>query len=515
MGSEVKKDNIVKAISTVSTAANSTPRNAELPALLRLSEDLITLQRGSDELLLADAMERRPLYIKQGGRYIKTFLRAAADLGTPTKLLGAYPKERRLLGILLDYGILVGDGQARQVQKSRVPGPAPAPGKKLTMSLYLLLSQSCNMRCAYCLDGQRTYQSDKGLRMSREVAFKSVEHCLGEIAEGGRLEIIFFGGEPLLNWPLAKEVITHCERSLAANHVGKNKRYHVTSNLSILPPDLLEWAKKYDISFLCDIDGPPAIHNACRPFKDGCGTYESVTRHIRLIREAGLKIDLRATVTSLNENHLVETTEHHKKIGGQSSAFIPVNPVNSDESILPQSLLPSPEKVIKGMASVFRSKIWPEAQLYPFNLYAGRFTAGGLTTLGCGAPSGNILVVDVAGNAYPCIYLVGIKRFHLGNIMDGSYPRTDVLVRMHDGLHVDGREGCKHCSWRYVCGGGCPVGAITVSENPMAGSEVKAYCRQMCCDYTKNILELLLWERAEAAASFCAESEASIPKVCK
>ena len=78
---------------------------------------------------------------------------------------------------------------------------------------------------------------------------------------------MFFGGEPLSNWPLVKEIILHTE-DLKKKHEGKLVKYHVTANLSLLPADLIEWAKKYNVTFLCDVDGPPEIHDRCRPFKN-------------------------------------------------------------------------------------------------------------------------------------------------------------------------------------------------------------------------------------------------------
>ena len=137
---------------------------------LKFAENLLILERGSDELLLFNVLEQRPLYIKQGGQYIKTFLKAAGRLSTRKKIIQSYPREKRLLDVMLEYGILETDGAGHRSERLEAsPGLATSGGKK-HMSLYLLLSQSCNMRCVYCLDRQRTYQTAKNLRMSKEVA---------------------------------------------------------------------------------------------------------------------------------------------------------------------------------------------------------------------------------------------------------------------------------------------------------------------------------------------------------
>ncbi len=485
-------------------------RDVDTP--LKIADELIVFERGHDELLLANNIDLQPLYVKEGRRYILEFLKAAAELGPYRKIIAAYPHEANLLDVLLEYGILTPLGYDKRKKKLEKTSAKPKSGKRMTISLYLLMSQSCNMTCVYCLDGKQTYQTDKNLRMSKEIAFRSIERCLGEIDEQGCLEVIFFGGEPLLNWPLAREVITHCEKCLSHLPPGRQRQYHFTSNLSFLPSDLIEWAKKFDISFLCNIDGPPAIHDRCRPFQNGRGSHEATARNIRLISQAGLRIDLRATVTALNQDHLLEVVEHHKALGGMSSALCTVNPINSDESILPGSLLPSPDKVIRGMADVYRSKLWKDCELYPFNIYAPRFRAESLTVVGCGAPYGHVVVVDAHGDVYPCIYLVGIKRFHMGSMMDASYPRTGLLERLYDQLHVDHLEDCKQCSWRYLCGGSCPLGRLTISNHPNATAEVKTYCKQIRCDVTQRALELLLWEKATETAAHCASDQTPVPQ---
>ena len=480
---------------------------------LKTADELLLLERGQDELLLANGADVRPLYVNKGRQYIREFLKAAGDLGTRRNILHAYPHETNLLDLLLDRGILVPQDGVRPNVPLEKARQAQQPGKKSSISLYLLLSQSCNMRCVYCLDGRRTYQTDQSLTMGREVAFRSIERCLEQLADNGRIEIIFFGGEPLLNWPMAKEAIAHCELCLQGKHKGKQRHYHVTSNLSVLPNDLIEWAKRFSISFLCDVDGPPEVHDRCRPFQDGSSSYQAIAGNIGQLRAAGLRVDLRATVTSLNQDCLVETARQHKELGGSSCAFVPVNPVDSDENILPEALLPSPERVMQGVVDVFTSNIWEPDQVFPFNQYAARFAPGPLTGLGCGAPSGNIAVVAANGDVYPCIYLVGIGKFQIGNVRDDSYPKTAVLARMCGELHVDQRDDCKACNWRYLCRGGCPLGRMTVQDNPKATPTVKAYCTQMCCAYTRRILETLLWAKAQETVTNHAKQPTQVP-VC-
>ncbi len=469
---------------------------------LTLTKNLIMLEKGRDELLLVNSIEFRPLYIKKGRDYIKKFLEAVRGLGTVESIKKAFPADTELLNLLMDHRIIIhAVDEKKSPDKADISFDKKARDEKIGMSLYLLLSQSCNLGCIYCLNGIKTYNKDKNLKMTEEIAYKSVERCLDSVSPGGKLEIVFFGGEPLLNWPLAKKVITYCENNLAKRCKDKEIRYHITSNLTILPNDLIKWAKRYNITFLCDIDGPEDIHNECRPYKNGKGSHARIVKNIERLTNSGLKVALRSTITRRNQDCMLEIAKHHKELGGTGSAFVPVNPVNSDEDILPETMMPSISKMASGLAKVYKSKVWDTQDLFPFNVYATHLRDGGRSVTGCGAPYGNTPVVDVNGDVYPCIYLVGIKRFYLGNILNENYPDDNVFDWMMDFLHVDNMEECKECAWRYICGGGCPVGKLTVFENPMASRKTVKYCSGIRCDYTKKVIELLLWDLAREAGS--------------
>jgi uncharacterized protein len=476
-------------------------RKRRHPPEIGITRNLISLERGDDELLLANSWHLRPLHIRKGRESVRRFLDAVGELGTEKKVLEAFPGDAALLAMLKDHRIVVGPEPEAEGPVPWVPRSGERWRNKESISLYLLLSQSCNLGCVYCLNGKRTYAKEHRPKMRADVAFRSVERCLDALAGDGVLELVFFGGEPLLNWPLAKKTILHCEKLLAGVHRGKRIRYSVTSNLTRLPSDLVAWAKRHEIGFLCDVDGTADIHDRCRPYRSGAKSHARTTANIRRLVDAGLRVSLRSTVTSLNDARMVETAVHHKEIGGAASAFVPVNPVNSDEDMLAESLLPDTDRMIDGLERVYRSGVWDTPNLFPFSVYASKVSPGARAVTGCGAPYGNTPVVDVSGGVYPCIYLVGIEKYFLGNIAEAGCPDPEVLDRMERILHVDNIEECRGCPWRYLCGGGCPVGRLTVEGNPLVSPAALAYTRRVNCDYTKKILELLLWEKAGEAAS--------------
>ena len=466
--------------------------------LLAVSDNLIMLERGEEELLLVDPWAVEPLYIQKGRDYIKGLIRDAGRFDSREALEKAFPGDVELINTLLRHRILV---EEHQPKTEEPPFSLKSPQKTNGMSLYLLLSQSCNLGCVYCLNGKKTYKTVDNLKMTEEVAFKSVERSLERLEPGGHLEIVFFGGEPLLNWPLVKKVIQHCAERLKPRHHDKHIKYHITSNLSILPEDFLQWAEEHHISVLCDVDGEPAIHDQCRPFKNGKPSHAFIAANIEKLVQGGVDISLRATLTRMNENKMMDIARHHKSMGVRGCALVPLNPVNSDEELLDEQLVPDASVLIEGLEDVYRSGIWPSERLFPFSVYTNKVRPGSRITMGCGAPHGNTPVVDVNGDVYPCIYLMGIQRFFLGNVLEKEWIDTSLLEQMKQNLFVDHLEDCKGCRWRYLCGGGCPVSRLTVLNNPDCTEKVRNYCSMINCAYTQKILELLFWELADAAGS--------------
>ena len=468
--------------------------------IYRITDNLIRLDRGSDELLLANAYNLFPLYVRKGRDYIGSFvdyLRQAPR--TRAAILEDYPNDEALVDFLLHHHILI-QADAQETASPDIVLPGAADHKTDSMSAYFLLTQSCSFACIYCLNGCETYKKNENLMMSKEVAFRALDTFAARIRDDGRLEVVLFGGEPLLNWGLAKEIIIYCERVIREKHPSLDLRYHATTNLGRLPKDFVKWAQDYKITVLCDVDGTREIHDRHRPFKDGRPSFDTIRGHIDELVESGISVSLRTTVTGINEQSMLETTKLHKSMKGAGSAFVPVNITNSDGDILPDDLIPSLDILCASAQELYDCNEWELSKLFPFSSYIGNIAPGHRSVVGCGAPFGNTPVVDVNGDVYPCIYLVGIPAYNSGNVLDGTYPRAEALQRMADELHVDRRTGCKSCNWRYLCGGGCPVQQlITRGREGELTPKAHAYCERLNCDYTKRVLTILLWDAARKA----------------
>jgi len=462
--------------------------------LFQTAEEIVCLDQNS-EIIIFNAENVNPAYFPKGGDRVLSIINALKDRMsfTPESIAAICPPE--IFNFLAEHSIIIDKDRSPQDRASQCTS-CECGHKAQSRSMYLLLSHSCNQKCIYCLNGRDTYKSGHGIMMSWEVAYKSVKKVFDSISDDGNLEIVFFGGEPLLNWELAKKVVHFCEDILKPSSPGKKVHYHLTTNLTIFPDDLVEYSLKYHITFLVNIDGPAEIHNKTRPFKNGRGSFDISVKNITKLNNAGLSVALRATVTKYNQNHMIDVAEIHKAIGGSACAFVPLNAIDSDEENLPLELCPDPEIFSEGLRAVYNSGIWRLEQLYPFNEYAGRLKPNYRNIWACGAPHGNTPVITADGGIFSCIYLVGIERYKIGHIDNIDFPVTSVVKDMLDITNIHNSESCAGCGFRYLCGGGCPVGRFTIAGNPHVPEEIKLYTEKISCAVSKTVLQILLWEVA-------------------
>jgi uncharacterized protein len=459
--------------------------------------DEIEILRRDGKSIVFNAKSVNPVFLPDEGTQLLEIIENLKKLGEIS--FDSLPEEctNEIFDFLATHSLIVPVLDNEMLQQQKCCKCSSVTGKSNSRSVYLLLTQSCNQACIYCLNGKETYQKAKQLMMSEEIAYKSLDTTMDSLTDDGRMEVVLFGGEPLMNWGLAKKILHYCEEELLPKNPNKSAHYHLTTNLTLFPPDLIEYTKKFNITYLVDIDGPEEIHDYTRPFINGKGSFKTTANNIKKLKEAGIDVALRATVTSHNVERMVEVAKTHKELGANSSAFVPLNPVDSDINLLEMNLCPDTEKLAQGLKDIFHSGIWPTENLYPFNEYTERLQPGFKNLWGCGAPFGNTPVITYDGQIYSCIYLVGNSTYKVGHVNNDDFPRQDVLNMMMETVNIDNRESCKQCSFRYLCGGGCPVGVFSVASNPEATDELKEYVQQIACTVSETVLEELFWNIAK------------------
>ena len=330
-------------------------------------------------------------------------------------------------------------------QGSQEKRPAVDLTKFPVHGLALSIVQSCNLKCIYCYGNEGEY-GNEGI-MDERTAFRSVDWLIERSGGAKKLSIIFIGGEPLLNLPLLKKVVEYAERR--AEEKGKEIRFGMTTNATLLNDDVISYLKKYKIGPLISFDGP--AQDANRPFKDGQGSSDIVVKNIKKLLAVMPDITCRATVTE--EEHPAKVADIIKEIGVMSCLILPATPSlfgNYANSITrnPDKMLEYHEKDARECLEMIKrrdEKSWYPAALRMIEqLFSKR-----KRHYFCGAGRG-YLGVSATGDIYPCHAFNGTEGMKLSTVFDDNLDRA-VYQR---GI-VNRIEKCKTCWVKYFCGGGC------------------------------------------------------------
>lgn len=460
-----------------------------------LAPDLAVL-RDAGELILFNPAWVDPVYAPEDGDELLEIvgrLRQAGEFeGHPDS--AACPADAA--EFLAAHAVLVRANQPR-------PAPLlfPDPAEPLPrVNLFLLLARTCNQACAYCFNGRETYGGAEPGLMAPDLAGRAAAQALDRVAEGGVLNLVFFGGEPLLNWPAAQAALALAEAELRPLRPDVTLKYSLTSNLAVLPRGFVSAARRYRLNILVNVDGPPEVHDALRPLRGGGKSFSRTAENIRRLAEAGVAVDARATITARNVDLLPEVARLHRDLGAQSTALLPLNAVDSDARILPRELWPDPGAYARGLLDAFCAGLFPEKEFFPFSGFAARLTPGHRQACGCEAPFGSDPAVSTGGRVFACNYLVNAPEFAVGEV-DRGFQRPADLARIRDAVLAAAREDCASCLWRSLCGGGCPVHELAARRNPQVGGEAVAYGRAMNCALAKTVLTELIWRRCRERAA--------------
>jgi uncharacterized protein len=325
--------------------------------------------------------------------------------------------------------------------------------------------------------------------MTTETAVAALEKA-AEYA--GEIVVAFFGGEPMLAWKRIRDILQ------AASHREwfPRTRYSMTSNLTYMPADFVEYATKYRIRVMTDIDGPPAIHEMQRPSVSGRPTHATIENNVRLLKDAGVDCTLRCTVTAANVDHLLEIARYFlHDLDQKSLNFPPVQLFNSTGGKIPASLLPDPEVFLRSLRNIVEELDIHPTRVHPLDAGSDNFISRRLVSQPCGMGDGGTIHVDSDGSMSPCGYLMN-EEFSLGNILDqealGSSWLSDLQRDLRPQSTTENFPGCSACELREFCGGGCSVPWIRLRDTYADEDQLLySYSKAMTCGIAELSMELM------------------------
>ena len=319
-------------------------------------------------------------------------------------------------------------------------------------ALCLHIAHDCNLACKYCFAEEGEYHGRRAM-MSYEVGKNALDFLVANSGNRVNLEVDFFGGEPLMNWQVVKDLVAY-GRSLEKPH-NKKFRFTLTTNGVLLNEEVQEFLNKEMSNVVLSIDGREEVHDHMRPFRGGQGSYAEIVPKFQRLAESRNQMNyyVRGTFTHNNLDFASDVL-HLADLGFKQ---ISVEPVVGDENepyALKEEDIPGLLEEYDRLAAqlVERTKEGRGVTFFPsmVDLEGGPCVAKRLT--GCGSGT-EYLAVTPWGDLYPCHQFVGKDEFLLGNVEEGVLRKD--LVQEFKSCNVYAKENCKKCFAKFYCSGGC------------------------------------------------------------
>ncbi|WP_428559941.1 MAG: radical SAM protein [Solidesulfovibrio sp. DCME] len=369
--------------------------------------------------------------------------------------LGADPSlllPEAVLEKLRGLGIVVGEGD--EAARSQA-GPSTGAAEFPVVSISLFVAQACNMRCVYCYGNGGEYAG--GGMMDESTALRAIDWLMENSRSARQVNVGFFGGEPLLNFPVIRKVVPYARRK--AREAGKAIAFSMTTNGSLFTEEVIAFIREENIKLLISFDGPPEVQNRQRPFWNGTGSYDLVAANIGRLRETVPHLSARATVYGDTDPLAIQ--EALARVGFSAYVFAPASPVllghhhaaapvdGANERRLDRMRAFHRQEADELLAAIRGRAIVKDAPLRAL-LDMGDLLTGKKRHHACGIGK-NLAAISVTGDIYPCHRFVGLTELRQGNIADYTSGAPNAYHR----AVVDSLPVCRRCWARYVCGGGC------------------------------------------------------------
>ena len=345
-------------------------------------------------------------------------------------------------------------------------------------ALCLHVAHTCNLNCSYCFASQGKYHGDRAL-MSYEVGKQALDFLMDHSGTRHNLEVDFFGGEPLMNFDVVKQLVAYA-RSVEKER-GKHFRFTLTTNGMLIDDDVIDFANREMSNVVLSLDGRKEVHDRYRVDYAGNASWEKIVPKFQKLVQArqGKNYYMRGTFTHANPDFLKDI-QTMLDLGFTELSMEPVVAAHGDPAALTEA---DKEIVMQQYEDLARLMLQRDKEGRPFTFYHYMIDLKGGPCIykrisGCGSGT-EYMAVTPWGDLYPCHQFVGDEKFKLGNIWDGV--ENHAVQAEFAGCNVYAREECRDCWARLYCSGGCAANAYH------ATGSVRGVYKQGCDLFRKRM----------------------------
>ena len=323
-------------------------------------------------------------------------------------------------------------------------------------ALCLHIAHSCNLNCSYCFASQGKYHGERAL-MSFEVGKQALDFLIANSGKRHNLEVDFFGGEPLMNFEVVKQLVAYA-RSIEKEH-NKNFRFTLTTNGMLIDDDVIDFANREMSNVVLSLDGRKEVHDRFRVDYAGKGSWDRIVPKFQKLVQArgGKNYYMRGTFTHANPDFLKDI-QQMLDLGFTELSMEPVVCAPEDPSALTQEDLPIVLEQYEQLAQLMLQR---RREGRPFTFYHYMIDLKGGPCIykrisGCGSGT-EYMAVTPWGDLYPCHQFVGEEKFKLGNVWDGV--TNTACQGEFAACNVYAHPECADCWAKLYCSGGCAANA--------------------------------------------------------
>ncbi|MBR3560517.1 MAG: thioether cross-link-forming SCIFF peptide maturase [Oscillospiraceae bacterium] len=404
--------------------------SGSIHAVDKLTYDMIGLYEGSDRTAVLAAMRER---------YPDT---SEAELGEVYDQLTA----------LRDAGKLFAPDTF-----APMAGKLKEKSAGVVKALCLHVAHTCNLNCAYCFASQGKYHGERAV-MSLDVGKRALDFLIENSGTRRNLEVDFFGGEPLMNWEVVKELVRYARER--EKEVNKRFRFTLTTNGLLIDDDVIDFCNREMHNVVLSLDGRKDIHDKWRVDYAGNGSWERIVPKFQKLVAArgGKNYYMRGTFTHNNPDFLKDI-QTMLDLGFTELSMEPVVAAPDDPNALTAEDIPVVMEQYEELAKLMLSR---EREGKPFTFYHYMIDLTGGPCIykrisGCGSGT-EYMAVTPWGDLYPCHQFVGEDSFKLGDIWHGV--TNAAAQEQFAACNVYAKPECRDCWARLYCSGGCAANAF-------------------------------------------------------
>jgi uncharacterized protein len=359
--------------------------------------------------------------------------------------------------------------------------------KPVVKALCLHICHDCNLRCKYCFASTGDFGGQRTM-MSAEVGKKAIDFIIRESGSRRNLEVDLFGGEPLMNFEVVKEIVEYAKSR--EKEFNKNFRFTLTTNAILLNEDIKNYLNENMQNVVLSIDGRREVNDKMRYRVDGTGCYDDIMPKIKDMAQSRGQDNYYVRGTFTREN--LDFSEDVLHLADQGFKQISVEPVVAAKDIgydLREEDLPVLYEEYEKLAYelVKRKKEGKGFNFFHFMIDLSQGPCIAKRLRGCGSGH-EYVAVTPEGDIYPCHQFVGNTEFKMGNVMEGKL-NTDIQEHFK-GSNVYTKEECSKCWAKFYCSGGCAANSYQFNSDINIPYKVG-------CELEKKRVECALWIKSQ------------------